>query len=102
MKSQSSSKMGHVGLITRSNLRKKKLYARSRGHIYVPILMKCDRNVCIDKILEEFENGSCPVKTLSQGQILGKPSVLSRGCIFGPILMKLGWKVCLEKISDNE
>ena len=34
----------------------------SRGHIFSAIIMKLGRNVCLDEILDEFENGSCGVK----------------------------------------
>ena len=34
----------------------------SRGHIFSLIIMKLDRNVCLDEISNEFENGSCQVK----------------------------------------
>ena len=36
---------------------------RSKGHIFSPIIMKLGQNVCLDKSLDEFENGSCPVKS---------------------------------------
>ena len=78
-----------------------KLCVCSRGHIFSPILMKLGQNVCLDKISEEFEIGSCGVKTRSLGQILEKPCVRSRGHIFSPILMKLSQNVCLDKISDE-
>ena len=35
---------------------------RSRGHVFSPILMKLGQNVCLNKISEEFEIGSCGVK----------------------------------------
>ena len=35
---------------------------RSRGHIFSPILMKLGQNVCLNKISDEFEIGSCGVK----------------------------------------
>ena len=35
---------------------------RSRGHIFSPILMKLSQNVCLNKISDEFEIGSCGVK----------------------------------------
>ena len=35
---------------------------RSRGHNFSLIIMKLGQNVCLDKILDEFENGSCWVK----------------------------------------
>ena len=38
-------------------------YVLSRGHIFSAILTKLGQNVCPDKISEEFENGSCQVKT---------------------------------------
>ena len=34
----------------------------SGGHIFSLIIMKLDQNVCLDKISDEFENGSCWVK----------------------------------------
>ena len=35
---------------------------RSRGHVFSPIIMKLGQNVCLVKISDEFENGSCQVK----------------------------------------
>ena len=35
---------------------------RSRGHIFSPILMKLGQNVCLNKISDEFEIGSCGAK----------------------------------------
>ena len=61
--------------------------------------MKPGQNVCTDESSDEFENGSCRVKTRSIGQILEKPCVRSEGHIFIPIIMKLGQNVCLDKIS---
>ena len=37
----------------------KKPCVRSRGHIFSPIIMKLGQNVCLDKILDELENGLC-------------------------------------------
>ena len=37
---------------------------RSRGHIFSPIIMKRGQNVGLDKISDEFENGSCQVEKL--------------------------------------
>ena len=34
----------------------------SRGNILSQIIMKLSQNVCLDDILDEFENGSCRVK----------------------------------------
>ena len=58
-------KMGHVGSKNRSlGQILEKPYVCSRGHIFSPIVMKLDQNICLDKILHEFENGSCGVKKL--------------------------------------
>ena len=35
---------------------------RSLGHIFSPIIMELGENVSLDKITDEFENGSCRVK----------------------------------------
>ena len=35
----------------------------SRGHIFSPILMKLGQNVCLNKISDELEIGSCGVKS---------------------------------------
>ena len=59
--------------------------------------MKFGQNVYLDEILDEFENGSCWVKTRSLGQSFEKPCVCSRDHNFSPIPMKLGKKVCLIK-----
>ena len=76
---------------------------RSRGHIFSPIPMKLGQNVCLNKISDKFEIGSCGVKNwvTTIGQILEKPCVRTRGHIFSPILMKLGQNVCLDEISDD-
>ena len=52
--------MSHVGSKTRS-LGKilEKPCVRSSGHIFILISMKLGRNVCLDEISDEFENGSC-------------------------------------------
>ena len=55
--------MGHVRSKTRSlgqNLKRKRV--RSRGHIFCLIIMKLGQNVCVDEIVDKFENGSCRVK----------------------------------------
>ena len=73
----------------------------SRGHIFSPIIIRLSQNVCLDKILDDFENGSCQVKSRSLDQILGKLCVHSRGHIFSTIFMKLGDNVSLDEISDR-
>ena len=99
IKSRMSSKLGHVGWKTRSlDQILEKPCARSRGHIFSPILMKLGQNVCLDEDSDEFKLGHVGSKTRSLGQILEKPCVRSRGHIFSPILMKLGQNVCLDKI----
>ena len=40
----------------------KKPCVRSRGHIFILILMKFSQNVCLDKISNELEIGSCEVE----------------------------------------
>ena len=55
--------------------------------------MKASQNVCLDEISDEFENGSCRVKTSSQDQIVEKPCVCSKGHIFSLIIMKLGQNI---------
>ena len=63
--------------------------------------MKLGQNVCLNEILNKFENGSCRVKKVGHlDHILEKPCVHSRGYILGLILMKLGQNVCLSKILD--
>ena len=63
--------------------------------------MKLGKNVCLDEISDEFENGSCLSKTTSLGQILEKPCVHCRGHIISSIIMKLGQYLCLDDISDE-
>ena len=95
--------MGHVGSKTRSlGQILEKPCVRYKGHIFRPIIVKYGQYVCLDKISNEFENGSYRnKKTRSLGQILEKPCEGSRGHIFGLIIMKLGQNVCLGKISDE-
>ena len=63
MKSQTSLKMGHVGPKTRS-LGKilEKPFVRSRGHIFSPIVMKRNKNVCFDETSDELKCNSSPDK----------------------------------------
>ena len=57
--------MGQDGSKTRSlDQIIEKPCVRSRGHIFSPIVMKRGRNVCLDKISKEFENGLCRVQNL--------------------------------------
>ena len=60
--------------------------------------MKLGQNFCLDRISDEYENGSWRVKGRSLGQILEKPCMCSQDQIFGLILMKLGQSVCLDEI----
>ena len=63
IKSQTSVKMGHVGLKTRSlGQILGKHCVCSRGHFFSLIIMKLGQNVCLDEISDGFENGSCWVK----------------------------------------
>ena len=56
--------MGHVGSKTRS-LGKilEKPCIRSRGHIFSQVIMKLGQNDCLDEISDEFENGSCQIRS---------------------------------------
>ena len=56
--------------------------------------MKLGQIVCVDEILDDFENGSL-------GQILEKPCVRCTGRIFTSIIIKLGQNVCLGEILDE-
>ena len=60
--------------------------------------MRLCENVCLDEMVDEFENGS---KSRSVGQIFEKPCVRSRGHIFIRIFTKLCQNICLDKISDE-
>ena len=94
--------MGHIGSKTRSlGQILEKPCVCSRDHIFSLIIMKLGQNVCLDEILDEFENGSCWFKTRSLGQILGKACVCSRGHIYSPIIMLHAYNVSLDEISDE-
>ena len=94
--------MGHVRSKTRSvGQILEKPCVRSRGHIFSQIIAKLDQNVCLDEILDEFENRLCRVKNYITRSILEKPCVHSKGHIFSPMIMKLGQNVCLNEISDK-
>ena len=55
--------MGHFGSKTRSLAQVlEKPCIQSRGHIFSPIIMKHGQNVCLDKISDEYENGSFQVQ----------------------------------------
>ena len=116
-----SMRIGHVRSKTRSlDQILEKPCVRTIGNIFSPIIMKLGQKVCLDKISDEFEKGSCWVKnkvTISNlrknlctlwrpdfwpqmsdqklGQVLETPCVCSRGHIFSPIIMKLSESVCL-------
>ena len=61
--SQTCSKMGQVRSKTRSvDQILEKPCVRSRGHIFSQIIVKLGQNICLDKILDEFENRLCQVK----------------------------------------
>ena len=63
MKSQKRLKMGHGGSNAKSLSQiLEKPCVRSKGHIFSPILLKLDQNICLDEILDEFDKGSCQVK----------------------------------------
>ena len=58
-KASDNSKMGYVGSKTRSVGKiLEKRFIRSRGHILRLIILNVGQNVCLDKILDEFKNGS--------------------------------------------
>ena len=58
-----SSEMDHVWSKNRSLVQiLEKPFVRSRGQIFSPIVMKLGKNVCLDEISHDFENGLCPVK----------------------------------------
>ena len=59
--------------------------------------MKPDQNIFLD----EFENGSCWIKSLVTRSIVRKPYVCYRGHIFSPIIMKLDQRVFLDEISQK-
>ena len=76
MISSTSLKVGHTGSKTRLPAQiLEKPCIRSRGHIFSPIIMTLGQNIPLDKIFDEFGNGSCWVKTRSLGQMLQKPCV---------------------------
>ena len=43
----------------------------ARGHIFVPILMKLGKNVCLNKMSDEFENGHVGSKSRSLDKMGG-------------------------------
>ena len=72
--SRTSSKMGKVRSKTRSlGQIIVKSCIHSRSHIFSPIFLKLAQNVCLNNILDEFENGSSQTKSRSLGHINGKP-----------------------------
>ena len=63
MKSQISSKLGHVGSKTRSlGPVLEKPYVHSRGLIFSPAPNKLGQKVCLDEISDKLEFESCGVK----------------------------------------
>ena len=67
MKSRTSLKMGDVRSKTKSlGQILEKPCIHSGGHIFSPIIMKFGQNVCLDEILDEYENRSCWGQKLGQ------------------------------------
>ena len=63
MKSPTSLKMGHVSTKTWSvGQILEKPCVCFRGHIFSQIIVKLAQNVCLDEILDKFENRLCRVK----------------------------------------
>ena len=63
MISRTSLKISHVWSKTRSPSQiLEKSCARSRSHIFGPVLLKVGHNACFGDICNEFLNGSCRVK----------------------------------------
>ena len=94
--------MGHVGSKTGSlGQILEKPCVRSRGHSFSLIIMKPDQNVCLNEILEDFENGLCQVKHGVTRSNLRKPCIRSIGHIFIPIIVKTSQNLCLDKVSKE-
>ena len=56
--------MGHVRSKTRSvGQMLEKSCVHSRGHIFSQIIMKLGQNVSLDELSDDYENGSCCVKS---------------------------------------
>ena len=102
---KSSLKLDHVGSKGQNlgQILRKKNCVCYRGHLFSPMIMKLGQNVCLDKLSEDFENGSCGIKkTTSLGQIVEAPCVRSIGHIFSPIVLKPDQNVCLDEIASFE
>ena len=61
MKSQTSSKMGHVRLKKLGQVLEK-AFVHSIGHIFSLIIMKLGQNVCLEEISDDLEKRSFRVK----------------------------------------
>ena len=61
IKCWTSLKMGHVGARSLGQVLEKPCI-RFGGHIFSSIIMKLGQNVCLDVILDEYQNGLCWVK----------------------------------------
>ena len=58
--SWTSLKMSYIKLITRSAGQiLKKPCMHHRGHVFSPVLLKDGQNVCLDDVMNEFENWTC-------------------------------------------
>ena len=83
MKSHMILKMGHVRSKTRSLYQiLEKPCVHARGHIFNVILMKLGQNVCLDEILDEFENRSCWV----ENQVTGSNHRRTYACNQGAVI----------------
>ena len=97
MKCQSSLKLGHVGYKTRSlGQIIEKPYIRSRGHIFMPIIMKL---FGLLKYGKSLKMGHVMSKTVTRS-IFEKHCVRSRCYTLSLIIMKLG-HVFLDEMLDK-
>ena len=64
--------------------------------------MKLWQNVCLNEILDKFENGLCPIKNnVTRSNLKKNPSVRSREHTFLPKLIKHSQNVSLNAILDE-
>ena len=102
MKSQMNMKVGNVRSKTRSlDQILEKACVSSIHQIFDLILMKFGQSFCLDDIVYILENESCQVKSMSLGQIIENPMLVTKGLCLNPCSLMLYYTIRKAQVSDS-